>query len=64
MKPIPLLILGDSVTSKSGLGRITRDLATRIHETMQDTFRVATIGYGGTGSCKLGFQQYFIHEIN
>jgi glycosyltransferase involved in cell wall biosynthesis len=62
--PIPLLILSDSVTSTSGLGRITRDLATRIHETMQDTFRVATIGYGGTGSCKLGFQQYFIHEIN
>jgi glycosyltransferase involved in cell wall biosynthesis len=62
--PIPLLVLSDSVTSTSGLGRITRDLATRIHETMQDTFRVATIGYGGTGSCKLGFQQYFIHEIN
>jgi hypothetical protein len=28
--PIPLLILSDSVTSTSGLGRITRDLATRI----------------------------------
>ena len=28
--PIPLLILSDSVTSTSGLGRITRDLALRL----------------------------------
>lgn len=58
MKPVPLLILSDSPSCTSGLGRITRDLATKIHENMSDVFRVATLGYGGPGSSKLSFQQY------
>lgn len=56
--PKPLLILSDSPDSGTGLGRICRDLATRIHEHMGDTFRVATVGAGGLGSRHLGFHQY------
>jgi glycosyltransferase involved in cell wall biosynthesis len=63
MKPIPLLILSDSVTSSSGLGRITRDLAQRIHEYMPDVFRVATIGYGGIGSRNIPWPDYHIQSM-
>lgn len=41
-----LLILSDSISGNTGLGRIARDLATRIHEHMQDVFEVAVIGAG------------------
>lgn len=44
-KPTPILILSDSPLGSSGLGRITRDLADRIHATMPE-FRVATFGLG------------------
>lgn len=54
----PLLILSDAPTAGSGLGRITRDLATRIHANLSDVFRVGTIGYGGPFSRALGFPQY------
>ena len=60
---IPLLILSDSVTSSSGLGRITRDLAQRIHEYMPDVFRVATIGYGGIGSRNIPWPDYHIQSM-
>jgi glycosyltransferase involved in cell wall biosynthesis len=63
MTPTPLLILSDAPSASSGLGRITRDLATRIASTMPDVFRVATLGYGGAGSSALPFFQYFIHSI-
>lgn len=56
--PVPLLILGDSPTAPTGLGRIARELALRIHQNMSDVFEVATFGYGGTTSRKLPFQQY------
>jgi glycosyltransferase involved in cell wall biosynthesis len=56
--PKPLLLLSDSPTSPTGLGRITRELAIRIHGNMQDVFRVATFGVGGTSSRNLPFQQY------
>jgi glycosyltransferase involved in cell wall biosynthesis len=58
--PIPLLILSDAPTCQSGLGRITRDLATRIHAQMSDVLRVATAGYAGSYSRLLGFPQYGI----
>jgi glycosyltransferase involved in cell wall biosynthesis len=54
----PLLILSDAPTAGSGLGRITKDLATRIHTNMQDVFRVGTLGYAGPYSRALGFPQY------
>lgn len=63
-KPIPFLILSDSPTSTSGLGRITRELALRIHEFMPGVFRVGCLGYGGAGSRHLPFPQYYIHDVN
>lgn len=62
-KPVPLLILSDAPSCTSGLGRITRDLATRIATDMQDEFRVATLGYGGAGNSSFPFFQYHIHEM-
>jgi glycosyltransferase involved in cell wall biosynthesis len=56
--PTPLLILSDSPTCGSGLGRITKDLAMRIHSELSDVFRVGTIGYGGPFNRSLGFPQY------
>lgn len=61
-KPIPLLLLSDAPTSGTGLGRITNDLATRIAEHMADTFRVATVGYGGVVSRHLPYHQYILEE--
>lgn len=63
--PTPLLIISDSPNSYTGLGRITRELATRIHENMQDVFRVATFGFGETGSRHLPFEKYSMaHSSN
>ena len=59
-----LLILSDSVSATSGLGRITRDLALRIHEHLSDVFQVATVGYGGAGSVKIPFHEYHLHDVN
>lgn len=64
MTPKPLLILSDSPSCSSGLGRITRDLALRLHEHCSDIFCVGTLGYGGSGSRALGFQQYFIEGMD
>ena len=62
--PIPLLIISDAPSSTTGLGRITRDLAVRIHKNLQDVCRVAVLGYGGPGSRKFGFQQYVIEGMS
>lgn len=62
--PTPLLILSDSPSASSGLARITRDLATRIHEHMPDVFEVATVGYGGFGSSKHGFREYHLSSLD
>ena len=62
--PRPLLILSDSPSSTTGLGRICRDLATRIAAHLPDVFRVGTLGYGGPGSRSLPFPQYHIHSID
>jgi len=56
--PIPLLIFSDAVSAPTGLARITRDIASRVHANLSDVFRVATIGYGGAGSSKFGWTQY------
>lgn len=53
----PLLILSDSPSASSGFGRITRDLARRIHDDCPE-FRVACAGYGGIGSRSLPFPEY------
>lgn len=54
----PILLISDAPTSGTGLGRITKDLATRIAAHMPDVFRVATYGYGGAYSRSLPFPQY------
>lgn len=59
----PLLIVSDAVSATSGLARITRDLATRIHEHLSDVYRVATLGYGGPGSSKLHFPQFCLEGM-
>ena len=62
--PRPLLILSDSPASTSGLGRITRDLALRIHEHMSDVFKVGCLGCGGNpASPALPFPVYEIHDM-
>lgn len=63
MNPIPLLLISDAPSAGTGLARITRDLATRIHNGLSDRFRVATLGYGGVGTHDLGFMQYHIPEM-
>ena len=57
MTPVPILFMSDAVTSGTGLGRITRDLATRLHAHCPE-FRVGTYGYGGEYSRALEFPQY------
>lgn len=64
MSQIPLLFLSDSVSGTSGLGRITRDLARRVHDNLADVFRVATVGYGGPGSSKNPWPEYHLHAID
>lgn len=55
---IPLLIFSDAVAAQTGLARIARDLAIRIHEHLSDVYQVATIGYGAATSSRLPFHQY------
>lgn len=65
--PIPLLILSDAITGSSGLGRIARDLATRIHSSLSDTYRVATLGIGGGAlgtSFRFGFPNYPVRSLD
>lgn len=56
---IPILFLSDSIDLQSGLARITRDLATRLHTHMGDKFRVGCLGRGGLG-CDYPFPNYVI----
>ncbi len=63
MSKIPLLFISDAPSCTSGLGRITRELATRVHEHISDVFTVASLGYGAPGSLKIPFPQYHIHSI-
>lgn len=59
----PLLIISDAITSPTGLGRITRELAVRIHDRLPE-FRVATAGIGGGYSSRFGFPNYPITRVN
>lgn len=61
---VPLLFIGDAVSSTSGLGRILRDLAIRVHDHCGDIYDVATFGYGGPGDRSLPFMQYTIEGMS
>ncbi len=58
MAQIPLLLIGDSVSSSTGLSRITRELAQRINANLSDTFEVGSAGWGGTCCYELPWKQY------
>lgn len=60
----PILFLSDAVSCSSGLGRITRDLATRLHAHCSDVFDVASVGYGGSGSRSIPFRTYHVHSVD
>ncbi|HEX5426640.1 MAG TPA: glycosyltransferase [Candidatus Acidoferrales bacterium] len=54
----PLLVVGDAVSSGTGLGRITGMIASGIFNELSDKYRMATAGYGGPGSRIFPFPQY------
>lgn len=60
---VPILLISDAPSAMSGLGRITRDLATRLHARCSDIYDVATLGYGGVGDKTLPFPQYHIESM-
>ena len=62
-QPKPLLIIGDAVSGSSGLSRITRDLAVRIHENLSDVYRLGTAGYGACGSRQFPWPQYNLEGL-
>jgi glycosyltransferase involved in cell wall biosynthesis len=64
MGKIPLLLLSDNPASSTGLGRITRELALRIHANLGDTFDLATYGLGGVSSKNLPWAQYIINRLD
>lgn len=59
----PILFIGDSPSAQSGLGRILRDIAMRLHANAGDMFDVATMGYGGNGDRALPFPQYTMESM-
>lgn len=59
----PILFVSDSISSSTGLGRITRDLAVRVNEHLGDVYRVGTAGYGGPGSSKFPWPDYHFHNV-
>src|ERR1700735_2152080 len=64
MGRIPLMILSDSPTVPTGLGRIGREIAGRIYDRLFDTFEVGYLGYGGNISKQLPYQQYAITKMS
>lgn len=71
---IPLMIISDSPSVRSGLGRITRDIATRAFnimvadptgapDTVVPLFHVATFGMGGNYTATLPFHQYQMEAV-
>ena len=62
--PIPLLIISDSVTAPTGLARIACKLATYIHRSLGDMYRVGTLGFGGLFDPSLGFPQWTAERVD
>ncbi len=66
--PIPLLLFSDSPAGSTGLGRITRDLALRIHAdpATRARFRLGVYGIGGpiTSSTKFPFFNCSVRQLD
>lgn len=60
----PLLLISDSPSCTSGLGRICRELASRIALNLSDLYDTGTLGYGGHGDRHLPFPQYVIEGMH
>ncbi len=62
----PLLLYSDCPEGVTGLGRITRDLATHIYTDPQvnTKFEVATYGYGAIGCRRFPWQQYTTRNLD
>ena len=58
-----ILFVSDAVSASSGLGRITRDSALRVHWNLSDVFEVASVGYGGPGSVSIPWKEYHVHSV-
>jgi len=61
---IPILLMSDGISSPTGLGRVTRELAQRIHANLSETFELGTLGYGGNTSREFPWQQYSITKLS
>lgn len=59
-----ILFLSDAVSTSSGLARIARDLAIRVHQNLGDLYEVGSVGYGGTGSRSIPFTEYKVHSVD
>ncbi|MDE1871761.1 MAG: hypothetical protein KGI06_06005 [Candidatus Micrarchaeota archaeon] len=59
----PFLLVGDAVSSGTGLGRIAGMIAKGIHEDLSDVYQVASAGHGGPGSRRFGFFQYTLEGV-
>ena len=60
---VPLLLVSDAITMPTGLGRITRELAVRIHEELSDVIEVGICGYGASYSKKFPIPQYTVSRL-
>lgn len=60
----PFLLVGDAVSSGTGLGRISGMIAKGIHDDLSDCYQIATAGHGGPGSQDFKFFQYALEAVN
>ena len=59
-----ILTISDAISAQTGLGRIHRDIVTRMVENLSDVYDVATMGYGGVGTTKIKVPQFPIEGMN
>ena len=64
MSRIPLMIFSDQISTPTGLGRIHRELAQRIHANLSDTFELASMGYGGNTMREFPWPQYTVAKLD
>lgn len=57
--------MSDAISSPTGLGRATRELALKVYEHLSETFEVGTLGYNGNTSLRFPWRaQYSILKIS